>query len=136
MASRDDVLEALFERTYDALTPAGQRVFLKLSGWKSVVPELAVEAVLIRPGKERIDVHEAVRELVESSLVDEFKAATDEYFLAVPLAAQVFGGKKLDSSPYRGSISEDLRLLRQFGAAQKHDVAGGIEKRLNALFTN
>ena len=136
MASREDILEALFERTFDAISPAARRVFLTLAGWRSVVPELAVEAVVIRPGNESMDVHKAIQELVNSSLVDEIVSANDEYFLSVPLAAQVFGQKKLQASPYRGSIAEDIKLLQQFGAAQRHDVGQGLEKRLTILFRN
>lgn len=136
MASRDDILEALFERTFDAISPAARRIFLTLAGWKSIIPEMAVEAVLIRPGNEKIDVRGAIQELVSSSLVDEIVSSTDEYFLSVPLAAQVFGQKKLQANPYRGSIAEDIKLLQQFGAAQKHDVGRGVEARLNTLFRN
>jgi hypothetical protein len=136
MASRDDILDALFERTFDAMSPVARRVFLTLAGWKSVVPELAVEAVLIRPGNEQMDIPQAIQELLNSSLVDEIVASHDEYFLSVPLAAQVFGQKKLQSSPYRGSIAEDIKLLQQFGAAQRHDVGQGLEKRLVILFRN
>lgn len=136
MASRDDILEALFERTFDAVSPAARRIFLTLAGWKSLIPELAVEAVLIRPGNEKIDVRAAIEDLVNSSLVDEIVSASNEYFLSVPLAAQVFGQKKLHASPYRGSIAEDIKLLQQFGAAQKHDLGRGLEARLNTLFRN
>jgi hypothetical protein len=136
MASRDDILDALFDRTYDAISLTARRVFLTLSGWRSVVPELAVEAVVIRPGNEKLDVHHAIQELISSSLVDEVVVGDGEYFLSVPLPAQVFGQKKLEVSPHRGSIIEDIRLLQQFGAAQKHDVAAGLENRLMILFRN
>ena len=59
VASADDLLKALFERTYGALSPGGQRVFLLLCSWRVFVPEVAVEAVLLRPGIERFDVTEA-----------------------------------------------------------------------------
>jgi NB-ARC domain len=136
IASRDDILAALFERTFDALSPAARRVFLTLAGWRSIVPELAVEAVLIRPGNEKIDIRSAVEDLVNSSLVDEIVSIADEYFLSVPLAAQVFGQAKLEASPYRGSIIEDIKLLQQFGAAQKYDVGRDVAVRLNTLFRN
>lgn len=136
MASRDDILEALFERTFDAISPAARRLFLTLAGWKSIIPELAVEAVLIRPGNEKIDTREAIDELVNSSLVDVIVWSTNENFLSVPLAAQVYGKKKLEASPYRGSISEDIKLLQQFGTAQKHDIGSAVETRLYTLFRN
>jgi tetratricopeptide (TPR) repeat protein len=91
---------------------------------------------LIRPGNEKIDVRGAIEELVNSSLVDEIISSSEEYFLSVPLAAQVYGQKKLQSSPYRGSIADDIKLLQQFGAAQKHDVGRDVEVRMNTLFRN
>ena len=45
MASNDHILGALFERTYSALTTGAQRVFLLLSSWRVLVPEVAIEAV-------------------------------------------------------------------------------------------
>ncbi len=38
VASQDRILHALFERTFAALTPASQRVFLTLCNWHSVMP--------------------------------------------------------------------------------------------------
>ena len=63
VASHDEILDALFERTYEMLTPAAKRVFLTLSNWRSVVPELSLQAVLLRPQNELIDVDDAVEEL-------------------------------------------------------------------------
>ena len=63
MAGQDEALLALFERSYNRLTPAAQRVFLTLCNWKSSVPALAVEAVLLRPENQRIDVQGAISEL-------------------------------------------------------------------------
>ena len=71
MASADHLLKALFERTYGALSPAGQRVFLLLCSWRVFVPEVAVEAVSLRPGSERFRVTEALEELRRFSLVDQ-----------------------------------------------------------------
>ncbi len=71
VASNDDILPALFERTYANLLALAQRIFLTLSSWRSVVPQLALEAVLLRPSeKERLDVERAVEELEQSSLID------------------------------------------------------------------
>jgi hypothetical protein len=48
VATLDNILETLFERTYSLLSPIAQRVFLTLSSWRSPVPLLAIEAVLLR----------------------------------------------------------------------------------------
>ncbi|MCG5496044.1 NB-ARC domain-containing protein, partial [Ectothiorhodospira variabilis] len=56
IAGADELLLALFERTYTGLTPAGQRIFLLLSSWRSFIPAIAVEAVSLRPENERFKV--------------------------------------------------------------------------------
>ena len=49
LATREDILEVLFDRTYTALSSAAQRVFLTLCNWRSTIPQIALEAVLLRP---------------------------------------------------------------------------------------
>lgn len=136
MASRDEVLTALFERTYSMLTPAAQRIFLTISGWRSLVSELAVEAVMIRPRNDLIDARKAIDELIDFSFVDTVIFNSGEEFLSVPLAAQVFGRSKLKMSPFRGAITEDLAMLQQFGVVQKFDIGVPVEVRLRRLFSN
>ena len=63
VAGADQLLRALFERTYANLSPAGQRVFLLLCSWRVLIPEIAVEAVSLRPGNERFDVVGALADL-------------------------------------------------------------------------
>ena len=134
MANADQLLSALFERTYSSLTPAAQRVFLLLSSWRVVVPEVAVEAVLLRPGNERFDVAEALSELRRFSLVEEVDSETEqEKFVAVPLAATMYGRRKIESSPFRASVEEDRKLLMEFGASKRSDVARGVLRRIQNL---
>lgn len=134
IAAQDRVLEALFERTYSALTPLAQRVFLLLSNWKSVVPTLGVEAIVMRSVEERVDVRKAIDELRRLSLVEELAASPgDESFLSVPLTAMTFGRKKLASSPSKVVVDTDTELLRAFGAAAKHDVKAGVRPRVLRL---
>ncbi|MFZ0908705.1 MAG: hypothetical protein WAN24_04460, partial [Candidatus Acidiferrales bacterium] len=47
IAGRADILEALFERTYAGLSPGARLVFMTLSNWRSSVPQIAVEAVML-----------------------------------------------------------------------------------------
>ena len=60
LAGKDDILVALFERTYNYLSPMAKRVFLTVSNWRSIIPEVALEAVLLRSQNEPIDVEEAI----------------------------------------------------------------------------
>ena len=68
-ADKDQLLDALFERTYARLSPAARRTFLTLSNWGTSTPELAVQAVLLQAKHERFDVVSAIDELVLSSFI-------------------------------------------------------------------
>ena len=136
IAARTDILDALFERTYSKLSREARHVFLVLSGWRSLIPELALEAVLIRPSHELLDTRQAIEELTDYSFIESVESSSSEVFLSVPLAAQIFGQCKLRNYPSRGTIMEDIHLLQQFGVTTKNNLEASIEKRLRTLFTN
>lgn len=134
LAGKDEVLDALFERTFHALAPTAQRVFLTLCNWRSVVSRLALEAALLRPANERMDVNAAVDELERSSMVETVKSPSDgEDFLRVPLAAAVFGRRKLAVSALRSAVEADTELLMLFGASKSSDVERGLEPRIRQM---
>ena len=138
MASSDDLLRSLFERTYNALSLAGQRVFLLLCSWRVFVPEVAVEAVSLRPGTERFDVSGALEELSRYSLVDRVDTMEDSEegdgaFVGIPLPAAEYGRRKLEASPFRAAIEQDRRLLMEFGAGRRSDAAHGVLPRIDSL---
>ena len=127
MASADHLLNALFERTFENLSPAGQRVFLLLCSWRVFVPEVAVEAVSLRPGNERFDVSAALAELRRFSLVEEVGSLAErEAFVGVPLAAAMYGRRKLEVSPFKVAVDEDRKLLMEFGAGKREDAHRGV----------
>jgi tetratricopeptide (TPR) repeat protein len=135
VATMEDILEALFERTYSGLSPVAKRVFLTLCVWRSAVPLLALEAVLLRPSNERMDVANAAEELNRSSFIEISSSSKDgELFLTVPLVAAVFGKPKLATSPMRSAIEADLQLLYAFGATQQSEIERGILPRVDRLF--
>jgi hypothetical protein len=135
MASLDGILEALFERTYAGLTPAARRVFLTLCGWRSVLPQVALEAVLLRGLNERMDVDIAVDELSRSSLLEMSTSEADKtQWIAVPLAASLFGQRKLAASPMKVSVDADIKILQSFGAIQPSGIKRGIGPRIHMLF--
>lgn len=53
VADKDKVLDALFKRTYSTLSKAGKRIFLTLCSWRSVIPQIALESVILREGNEK-----------------------------------------------------------------------------------
>jgi hypothetical protein len=136
VAKRDDLLDALFERTFDRLSPAARRVFLTLCSWRSLIPQLALDAALVRPAQaERIDAVEALEELRRVSFIDEYiSAADDSLFVSVPLVASVFGKRKLSASADRIDVQSDVRFLQKFGAMQSSDVQHGIQPRIQRFF--
>ena len=131
VATSELLLKALFERTYNALSPAGQRVFLLLCRWKVFVPEIAVEAVSLRPGTTRFDVTGALEELHQFSLVDRILSKEDDVaFVGVPLAAAMYGLSKLEVSPLKVSVEADRKLLMEFGPGRGRDVVQGVFPRV------
>ncbi|WDL98480.1 NB-ARC domain-containing protein [Alicyclobacillus sp. ALC3] len=138
VAGRDDILDALFERTYSSLTPIAQRIFLTISNWRSTVPQLAIEAVLLRTWtEEKVDVESAVDELSRSSFVEILSSEEDqELFLSIPLAAAIFGKKKLSVSPLKSAVEADTQMIQYFGATQITDVRHGMAPRIKRLFQN
>ena len=137
VAASDNLLNALFRRTYNALSPAAQRVFLLLSSWKVVVPEIAVEAVSLRPGTERFDVAHALDELVRFSLVESISSGDDiDRFVGVPLAAAVYGQRELEVSPFKVAVEEDRKILMEFGAGKREDSIRGVYPRIEHLVRN
>ena len=134
MAGREDVLAALFERTYSSLSPTAQRAFLVLCSWRSFVSVTAMQAVLLRPSNERPDLSEAVDSLVISSMVDLHIAEDGEEFLAVPLYAAMFGRHRLQVSPMESAVRADIRLLQLFGVTRASDLPRGLRPRVDTLF--
>ena len=135
MASSDHILRALFERTYTALSPGAQRVFLLLSSWRVFVPEIAIEAVLLRPGNDRFNVAEGLDQLHRFSLVQRLRAEEDDHVLVgVPLAASIYGRVKLEASVFRVSIEEDRKLLMEFGPGRGKGANQGVLPRIENLY--
>lgn len=133
VATADHLLDALFRRTYDALSPAAQRIFLLLCSWNVYVPEIAVEAVALRPGTERFDVANALEEAVRFSLIDQNVTEDNERFVGVPLAAAIFGQGELAVSPFKVAVEEDRKLLMDFGAGKRSDAHRGTLPRIENL---
>jgi tetratricopeptide (TPR) repeat protein len=137
VAGKDDILTALFRRTYSWLSPAAKRVFLTLCSWRSVIPQIALEAVLLREENERINVDDAIEELRKSSFIEVINSEKDsEYFISVPLAASIFGKNELEVSSEKFAILADRDLLQDFGAAQQSDIVHGITPRISRKFHN
>ena len=81
IASKDEILDALFERTFSNLSPIAARIFLTLSSWRSLVPQPALEAVLLRHADDNCDPEAGIEELLRMSLIERTKADDGTDFL-------------------------------------------------------
>ncbi|CNJ34005.1 hypothetical protein HB991_16050 [Yersinia mollaretii] len=121
IAGSDEVLTALFERTYSILTPCAQRVFLTLSSWNSAVPRLGLEAVLMYSLEDPLEVEKSIDILIQYSMIEEIKSSDGHYFLQLPYVAFSFGNKKSIVSSQKFLISQDMIYLRRFGTISLED---------------
>jgi len=93
--------------------------------------------IMLRPANERMDVEEATEELIRSSFIEMISAPEEEEeVLVVPLAAAVFGQRKLTASPMKTAVQANTELLLNFGAAQKTDAGKGVGGRIERFFGN
>lgn len=137
VAGNDEMLTALFERTYASLSPCGQRALLTLSAWNSSVPRIALEAVLMRSTSERQEVERGVESLVQYSMAELHTAPVDrQVFVRLPLVASAFGKKKLSVSPLRASIQSDVDMLMMLGPSRNDDVNLGLGFRMDGFIRN
>jgi hypothetical protein len=137
IAGSDDILTALFERTYASLSPCAQRAFLTLSAWNSLVSRLALEAVLLRSTEERQEVEKGIESLIQFSMAEIQTAALDKQeFISLPLVASLFGKKKLNISPFKAAIEGDVEMLQMLGPSRSDDVHLSLAKRLESFIAN
>jgi len=130
VAGTDDILTALFERTYASLSPCAQRAFLTLSNWNSTVPRLALEAVLYRSTEERSEVENGIESLIQYSMAETNTTSDGQEFLSLPLVTSVFGKKKLNIHPAKPSIRSDVEILQMLGPSKKEDKRLGLNPKL------
>jgi hypothetical protein len=137
VAGTEDILTALFERTYAALSPCSQRAFLTLSAWNSAVPRVALEAVLFRSTQERAEVERGIEALLQYSLAEAYVAPLDDQeFIGLPLVASVFGKKKLNISPSKSAVQADVEVLQMMGPSRRDDITLGLAKKLERFIGN
>jgi len=136
VAGTEDILTALFERTYAALSPCAQRAFLTLSAWNSSVPRLALEAIPFRSTEERHEVEKGIESLLLYSMAEIRVASDAQEFIGLPLVASVFGKKKLNISPSKAAIQADVEILQMLGPSRRDDVHLSLAKRLERFIGN
>ena len=137
IAGSDEILTALFERTFNALSPCGQRAFMTLAAWNSPVPRIALEAVLIGSTQERAEVEKGIESLLHYSLAEEHRTADGpEKFISLPLVANAFGKKKLQIHLLRSAIKADVEILHMFGPSSPANVNLDLGRGLTNFIKN
>jgi tetratricopeptide (TPR) repeat protein len=134
VAEQEKILSALFKRTFGTLSPSAKRTFLTLCSWNSMVPMIALEAVLWRPENEKMDVQKSIEELRQSSFIDVSTREGDE-LINVPLAANIFGKGELEIYPEKIKILSDRALLMEFGTTTYSNLSSGLAKNIERKFT-
>ena len=132
VAGSGDILTALFERTFKALSPCGQRIFMTLAGWNSAVPRIALEAVLIRSTEERLEVENGIEALLHYSLAEARVADDDQEFITLPLAASAFGKQQLQVNVLKSAIEADIQILQMFNPSSLTDINLSFSKGLES----
>ena len=132
MARTEDILAALLGRTYAALSPCAQRAFLTLASWKSAIPRVVLEAVLLNATGDRPAVEDGIDSLLKFSMAESETSPVDgQVFISLPLVSTVFGRKKLNVHPLRTAIQADGEVLQMLGPVQKGQLRSGLDERLD-----
>lgn len=136
-AASDEVLVALFERTYASLSPCAQRAFMTLAAWNSFVPRLALEAVLLRSTDERSEVEKGIETLLQYSMAEsQISTIDNQEFIGLPLVASIFGKKKLNVSPLKTAVQVDVEILQMLGATRQDGIHLGLAHQLKRFIGN
>lgn len=116
---RSDLLNVVFERSFNKLTPSGRWAFLCVANWRSVVSELILLVVL---GQRELDAEAGLDECVRLALLMRYELKDESFCYGAPELARLFAKKKLDGDPDRLLVHEDLELLREFGPLRAKDA--------------
>jgi hypothetical protein len=125
IARRDDILDALFLRSFARLSIDAQRVFLTLCSWRSLIPLVILEAALRRPSNdEPVDIEQAVDELATSSMIEVLRPAQREEprWINVPGAAFAFGASRLPTHRSASTVMTDRQYISLLGPTKNTSV--------------
>ncbi|MFV8367022.1 NB-ARC domain-containing protein [Flavobacterium sp. XS1P27] len=134
VTEQERILDALFKRTFNNLSPSAKRVFLTLCSWNSMIPKIALEAVLWRPENEKIDVQKAIEELKQCSFIDVINDDKSDELISLPLAAAIYGKGELEVYPEKIKIYADRKLLFEFGTTSHSNLSNGLMQNIEKKF--
>lgn len=125
IAKREDILDALFLRSFERLSTDAQRVFLTLCSWRSVIPQVMLEAALLRSSNdEPVDVGQAVGELLTSNMIEILRPENREEprWINVPAAAFKFGAMRLSTHKSASTVKADRQYISMLGPTKNTSV--------------
>lgn len=125
MTQRDQVLDAVFERSYARLSEAGRTTFLTVGNWKAIIPEVSLIATL---GKRGFDVLEALDECSQLALIERGELKDGQPCFWAPQLARIFAQRKLTGATDALTIRGDLQELRKFGVISIGGPRPGYEE--------
>ena len=123
MGRRADIVDAVFQRSFNKLSEAGRHVFLLVSNWKAPIPEFALLVVL---GVKGVDAESGLEECLRLSLITSVDLSGELRCFTALQFARVFGQKKLNGDPDKLVTQENLLDIQKFG------VLGSITADQNA----
>ena len=122
---KEDILSALFERTFHQLSNDARHIYLLLCRWSSLVPFVALDLAVNSKGNdvERVDVDKATDELIDYSLVESYESEGDEDWIwfDVPTPSRIFGKNQLIADSLRFSIETEFKKIKRFGVCTPKD---------------
>ena len=122
---RNDLLAAIFEKSFNKLSDDARWAFLLVAGWRSKVSELALLIVL---ADREYDAERALNTCLKLSLLSSSELPDGTYSYSCPELARIFAKKKRESDPDRLLLEEDLQKLRGFGTLSDSVIlSGGAE---------
>lgn len=117
VSRRLDIVDAVFERSFDKLSDSGRHVFLIVANWKSAIPAIALVVVLTELD---LDAESGIEECLRLSLINRDFLRDGHPCYTAPLLARLFGQKKLLGDPDRLVIQGELETVRRFGVVDVH----------------
>lgn len=128
---REDLLEAVFERSFNKLDDSARWAFLLAAGWRQRVPELGLLVVL---GGRELNAERGLQQCVRLSLLQQHELPDGSFCYTCPELARLFAKKKRESDPDRLLLEEDLETLQTFGGLGASPSNAGSVKVLDFLF--
>ena len=128
LSKKEDILDALFERTFEQLSNDARHVYLLLCKWNNFIPFVALDLTVNSKivNTRQVDIVKAIDELIDYSLIecqgDEPEQDEDWIWYNVPTPSRIFGKKKLIADQLRYSIETEFQQIQRFGVFTPKDI--------------